>query len=128
MSDLYSISIKSVNNNEVNCQIEVVHPDENCISDEKNFALQILMEHFSNCKEGYIYNSDFQQYSINEEEGLRLAETHPVKNEFDELISLARGEDEVISESEYNRLQENWPPEISSIGMTDGVYKKTFQS
>lgn len=127
MSDLFSITVLEVDGYEVKCHMDVVHPDQYNVPDKKNIALQILMEHYSNCKNGYIYGAAFQKYSFSKEEGLEMAENHPLKDTYDELMTLAYGEEVNITEEEYKEIEENWPPEISSMGMSEGVYSKTYQ-
>lgn len=126
MSDLFSVKILEVDGYDVKCHVDVVHPDQNSIPCEKNIALQILMEHYSNCRNGYIYESGFQKYSFTEEDGLEMAETHPMKDSFEELLTLSYGEEVTITEEEYKELEKNWPPEISSMGMSEGVFSKTY--
>ena len=50
MSSLVSFLILSKKDNIFDVEVEIVHPDEHNINDTPNFALQIILELYSNIK------------------------------------------------------------------------------
>ncbi len=106
MSSLVSFLILSKKDNIFDVEVKIVHPDEHNINDTPNFALQIILELYSNIKEGFIYNSGWSFYPFNKEESTKLI-LDENKALLDHLLELLRGKKMPIPKQEYERRQKD---------------------
>lgn len=104
MSDIYSFSIRKIEENILTVDAEVVHPDVDWVEDTKNLALQIILEPFSNMEKGYVYNANWQKYPFNKEDAYKMVEGHPLKEQMSYWIQLMRGMEVESSEEEYTLI------------------------
>ena len=132
MSDIYNFSIVSVKNRTLTVQSTIVHPDVDWVEDTKNFALQVILEPYSDIANGYIYNAAWQSYPFDQKQADEFIKTHPLKDQMKYWLELMRGKRVEITEAEYNKMDELRKSDdpkfqgISSWGMSNGQYNVSY--
>ncbi len=105
LSELFEITIDEVDGATVRTQIEVIHPDQWGIPDDKNIALQIVLGPYSLMKSGLLIGAQ----PLSEDEAKKRAMANPAADRLDEWLNVARGRKVSIGKSEYDRLNEDGP-------------------
>ncbi len=132
MSDIYSFHITSIEKNVLTIDASIVHPDVDWVEDTKNFALQVILEPYSDIARGYIYNAAWQSYPFDQKQGEDFIRTHPLKEQMPYWLELMRGKDVNISKEEYDnmdQLRESGNPKfqnISSWGSSGDTYHVSY--
>lgn len=130
MSDLVRITITAVNDNEVHCYYENIHPDHHDKPLSPTYPFQIVLELYELIKEKGVYNAAWQEFPFTKEDCDQILQNHNGATLLDEWLILLRGKKVEITKEEYETLNNSSdiPRNISSWGMSDGKYTKSFRA
>lgn len=127
MPSHHIFKILNKNQNQIEVEISMVHPEEQCMITTTNFALQILVEGYEKIKFGQIKSIENRQYfPLSQEEAEKLVNPENIEK-LDKLVEAMHCQTIPVSKEEYLILNEKGYIETEDYKLTsptssDGVY------
>lgn len=127
-SDLYTITIEKIEEKKITIHVEVIHPDVEMFYEDKNIALQLIVDSYWLLKNGYTWDMD-----INDEQAQEILKKSPYIKQLDEWLEIMHGQEIEISQAQYEEIQksDNWQFEgkkISSLSQSDNNCSLTLET
>ncbi|MFO0560036.1 MAG: hypothetical protein U0269_18625 [Polyangiales bacterium] len=125
-SDLFRATVLERKGPTVRVRYEIVHPDVFAIEDEKNIALQTIVDSYWKCREGYLWDTSPAVVK----RATELAKAHPRRAQLDEWVAMAHGRQVELTPEQYAALQsgEHDGPRYTSWGTSNGRTYATLET
>ncbi len=127
-SDLYTITVQKIQKRKVSIHVEVIHPDVDMFDEDKNIALQLIVDSYWLLKNGYTWDM-----GINEKQAQEILKKSPYIKQLDEWLEIMHGQKITISKAQYDEIEKskNWQFEgkrISSLSQSDAKCTLTLET
>jgi hypothetical protein len=127
-SDLYTITVEKIEEKKVSIHVEVIHPDVDMFDEDKNIALQLIVDSYWLLKNGYTWDM-----GINDEQAQEILKKSPYLKQLDEWLEIMHGQEVKITKAQYEEIQKssNWQFEgkrISSLSQSGNQCTLTLET
>ncbi len=104
MSCLVQFRILERRQSDFTVEVNIIHPDEHRINATADFGMRIILEHFENIGQGFIYNAPLRAYPYDEAASKALVTTS-LEQKLEPLLTLMNGQELPLSQAEYDALR-----------------------